>query len=305
MVVPSAPPSKQAIAEALFQQGRELLAEGKVSEACPKFAESQRIEPATGTLLNLAACHETEGKCATAWSEFNEALGAAQRDQRADRVDFARQHINALEAKCSRVVIRVAEQTRQEAVQVRLDGVAVGRAGWGVAIPVDPGKHVIMATLEGMSSWNRVLFVGPSAGVVDVEVPAWPSPRPSPAASSVPRPMSNTRLAAYVTGGVGAAALVVGGAFGWRAFSKWRDADDACPTGRDCSAGAIDDRGAAVRAATVADVSFGVGLAALAVSTYLWVTSSPRHDLQHEQARMHWTPVLGAGSAGMNMEATW
>src|SRR5262245_14317965 len=78
-----------ALAEMLYRQGRQLMADGKVSEACPKFAESYRLDAATGTLLNLAACHEAEHKLATAWLEYSEAVTLARRDKRDDRIRFA------------------------------------------------------------------------------------------------------------------------------------------------------------------------------------------------------------------------
>src|SRR6478735_9605838 len=54
----AASPTDQAKAEALFDEGRRLLAAARFAEACPKFAESQRLDSALGTLLNLGDCYE-------------------------------------------------------------------------------------------------------------------------------------------------------------------------------------------------------------------------------------------------------
>src|SRR5438445_10663209 len=93
-----------AIAEALFQEGRKLVEQKHFSEACPKFAESQRLDPGIGTLLNLAACHELEGKTATSWSEFTQALGQAEHEARADAREFSRLHLAAPTPKLPKTV---------------------------------------------------------------------------------------------------------------------------------------------------------------------------------------------------------
>ena len=87
------------IAESLFQQGLGAMERGDYGRACGLLAESQRLDPGGGTLLNLALCHERAGKIATAWARYHDALGIARRDAREDRITFAAEHIKLLEPR--------------------------------------------------------------------------------------------------------------------------------------------------------------------------------------------------------------
>src|SRR4051794_28643756 len=81
----NAPASDRNRAQVWFDQARGIMAQGKYAVACGKLAESQRLDPGGGTLLNLAICHEKEGKLATAWEECHEARSMALRDRRSER----------------------------------------------------------------------------------------------------------------------------------------------------------------------------------------------------------------------------
>jgi hypothetical protein len=148
------------------------MADGKVSEACPKFAESYRLDAATGTLLNLAACHESEHKIATAWLEYSAALNLARRDRRDDRIRFAQEHLAALEPKLSHLTVVVAAGADIAELEIEVDRVPVRRAAWGVPAPLDPGDHTVEARAKGRKPWSKQVTLARELTNVTVAIPA-------------------------------------------------------------------------------------------------------------------------------------
>jgi hypothetical protein len=144
-----------AAAEVLFQDGRALYEQGKYSEACPKLAESHRLDPATGTLLTLALCHEGEGKLASAWTELMDVKGRARQEGRDDREKIASERADGLRPRLSTLTVEVpAEVAKTEGLEVRVDGLALGAASFGIAVPVDGGEHRIEAS-EGLGEQEQ------------------------------------------------------------------------------------------------------------------------------------------------------
>src|SRR4051812_25624340 len=61
-----------AAGEALYRAAKESAKRGDWEKACAQFAESQRLDPAPGTLVNLADCEEHRGLVTSAWTHFTE-----------------------------------------------------------------------------------------------------------------------------------------------------------------------------------------------------------------------------------------
>jgi hypothetical protein len=159
------------LAQSLFDQARQLMAAQKYKEACPLLAESQRLDPGGGTLLNLAMCHEAEGKTATAWTEFNAALSIAIKDGRKGRESIARQHIRALEPKLCHVTVTVPSTSEADGLLVSLDGLPLARPAWGIAASVDPGSHKVEASAPGRRGWSVLVVMGSAGEARTVVVP--------------------------------------------------------------------------------------------------------------------------------------
>ena len=97
----------RAAAEALFQQAQSLMEQGKAAEACPKYEESQRLDPGVGTLLYLADCYETVGRTASSWGTFLEASYAAKDAGQSDRQQIAEENAARLQPTLSTLMLVV------------------------------------------------------------------------------------------------------------------------------------------------------------------------------------------------------
>jgi tetratricopeptide (TPR) repeat protein len=114
-----------ATAQALFDQGRALMKAKNYAEACPKLAESQRLDPGIGTQFHLADCYENQGKLASAWATFLEVASLAAASNQPDREKAAKNRAARLESRLPRLTIVVPAASRVPGLQVTRDGVAV------------------------------------------------------------------------------------------------------------------------------------------------------------------------------------
>src|SRR5689334_7793441 len=81
--------------QAMFDEGRQLMEVGQYEAACAKLRESYRLDAAAGTLLNLALCHESQGRTASAWLEYHDAISLSVRENDTERQAIARDRIAA------------------------------------------------------------------------------------------------------------------------------------------------------------------------------------------------------------------
>jgi hypothetical protein len=294
--------SDRTLAESLFGEARELMDQKRYDEACPKLAESQRLDPGGGTLLNLALCHELQGRTATAWGEYREALALARADRRPDRIQFAEEHLKALEPRLSRLTLKVPADARVDGLVLKLDGGELREPLWSSALPVDPGERVLEATAPGRATWKARITVDPGARVEQLVPILEPLPDAKPGAPELATPSEpteratgggNQELLGYSVGGLGVVALSIGGYFGIRAIQERSASDDECPDGR-CTAEGVRRNESAQSFATFANIGIGIGLLAVGIGGYLVLTADDGPE--KEMAR---TPAVRVGAAAL------
>ncbi len=320
---PTPPPAATAStsasdrAEKLFHEGEELFDARSFTEACAKFAANHDLDPKLGTLLNLAFCHESEGRTARARAEFDEALmWAVQKGQR-DREQFAREHLASLEKRLSYLVLE-GPASESGPVDVRVDGQPVPRSRWGAPLVVDPGLHMLTTTSPGKEPQPLLFYVEPGPATRMMRIPTLlddPVAAAKLARHAAPPPVSGAvteltpaartrRTAGLVSLGTGAVATVVGAYFTVRALSSAGDVRSRCggPRGCDDTVPSSDRKGGAYTA--VAGVALGVGLIGLGVGSWL-VLSTTRGASSRPVVRAALVPHVTWNGGGASIAGTF
>jgi hypothetical protein len=278
-----------AAAEALFQDARKLMDAKKYPQACAKFAASQKLDPRSGTLLNLADCYEKNGQLAIAWAKFREAENLARRQGRPDRERTAKERGDLLEPKLAKLTIDLAAQPGD--VEVKRDGVVVEHGALGTGVPVDPGRHTIEATGRGKRPWSIAVEVRTASNVRVPVLESLDEPPPVPIGNVPVESQSDPREKASASGpgwstqktlgvvaaGVGLVGVGLGTFFGLGANSKWSDAQSHC-SNAECDAEGVSLASDAKSAGNMSTVFFVAGGVLLAGGAVLYFTapSSPK-----------------------------
>jgi len=297
-------------AETLFNEGRQLMQKRDYAAACPKLAESQRLEPAPGTLINLAECLERNGQTASAWVAFRSAAQLRRARGDTSAAQSLEVHATELESQLFRHTTVVPDASKIEGLVIRRDGMPVTPAEWGVSIPLDPGAHTLAASAPGHKEWTTTIVARAGRGVVQTTVPVLevlpsatkPAAPPADPGTARPDHGSTMRTVGFVVAGVGLAGLATGVVFGLNAKSRWNEARDRCSNfeNDECTdPEAVSIGKTASTSATASTLAFIGGGTALAVGTIL-VLVAPRAA---RAARI--TPSIGPHQASLLIGGTF
>lgn len=269
-----------AEAEAAFRDGRKAMQAGDYPTACARFADSERLEPAPGTLLNLAECETHIGKLVSAHEHFGVAASGFPRGDVRRTVALSREA--ELDKRVPRLTLRLVPSAPPDAIVHEGEGV-LERATLGTPMLVDPGKVVVVVTAAGRVNRTYALALKegdqveqsldageptPAGAATPPPVTAPPTVSPPPSAEEPPSSSQLRRTLGFAVGGVGVAGLAVGAVTGILALDRASTVKQHCPD-QACDAQGLDAASQGKWMAPTSTVSFIAGGVLVAAGAYL------------------------------------
>jgi hypothetical protein len=318
-----------ASGEQLYQQGKKLYADKKYSEACARFLASQRADPASGTLFYLGLCSEKDGKTATAYGYFLDAVAFARREggpASAKKIEAAQGNADRLEKKLAHLTISVDASAKVDGLQIKRDEIVLDTALLGVALPVDVGDHVVEASAPGYVAQRSTVTVKKDGDTTTILVTPLTKEPPKPEPVVEPPPDLHARSGVldggsatgtsglgdeqrgaqlqhtigWTVGVVGVVGLLTSAGFGLAARSRWSTAQPSCPNDLCTSQSAQSASDDAHRYATVSTVSFLVGAVGVATGLVLVLTGD-NAPMRSGVARVDVAPAIGPRALGLSL----
>lgn len=279
----------QTRARELFTKARELYKQEKFAEACPLFEESEKLEPALGTELNLALCWAKMNRLLDAARLFDVVLGKTTDPSEAQRHQIAETGKREVMERLPKVQIDRGPLSINAAIQ--LDGVEL--LDTSALIPVDPGEHevtgqgakpVTFTAVEGEVS--QVTLVA-SGGGDDIDTPGSPS--------GMPRWRKNLP---FYLGASGAGLIATSLVFGIITLSKKSSALDKCEKiGGEwsCPPEGQDGLDSARTFSHISTAMFVIGAGALGAGIYLHFRDKKAAQSDTPPPVSAWASPTGAG----------
>jgi hypothetical protein len=267
-------------AESLAKEAYALAEAGKWADACPKYAESLKLEQSYGVQYSLAECYEKTGKLGSALFHYRRVEEAPKAANKQALSLKAHDRIAAIEPQVSKVKVVLPAGITPKDVVVKIDGNKIAPENFS-EMPIDTGEHNVEVSQAGKKPWTDTIHV--QIGTYPIEVPELTSAKeeaakPITTTTTVPLGQSRAnptyRIVGGVAVGVGVVGVVVGSIFGLSARSKRDEAREICRANdaKQChNEAGLDVWRDASSAGTISTVGFILGPALIATGVVLWV----------------------------------
>lgn len=213
----SAGPKEIATARRLFQEAEQHERDGRWADALAKLEQVAAIKETAGVRFHIATCLSHLGRLLEAKASFERARALAQEQKADDVLAMVDPQVQSLRRRIP--VIRIKIPDTVSGAVVTVDGKPVGQADLQ-EIPVDPGTHQVIITVQGEARVDRyVKLAEGQSDTVEWREPERSTPKQGQSRpSSAPGAAASSRgvpLSAWVAMG-GGALLGVGGYLAYR-----------------------------------------------------------------------------------------
>lgn len=307
----AADPAEERLARAYYDEAVKELEKSSPAKSRLMFERVIAIAPnSVGARLMVGECRKREGKLASAWRAYRDAIDVATKMEQPLRAEQAARLAASLEARVAKLHVQLPPDAwTTPGLQIRIDEKVIDTAMARAGFPVDTGEHVIDLSAEGKRRVERRVTVENDGVRIDVEMEMPPAIEPPPmaapapvmpptlvavplapasksiigdkptalASQTLPSPsLSKSRMqrqtAGIAVGTTGAVALLAGGLAGIMALERRNASNDGFCEGNRCSPTGIALREQSLRAGDVSTglLIAGTVLAGAGATLVLW-----------------------------------
>lgn len=291
----AAPSAKdKANAKAFASDARAAARAGRYTDAAAAFEGAIAVDPSAQLRLELARAYAQIGKLVEAKAALTGAIDDAAKSSRDKKVgDVAKRLLGDVEPRIPSLRILFTGKVGDGEGSAKIDRKAVDT---DVAVPLDPGDHVVTGSAEGFEATERTITLAEGAHeTVKLKLKKIAT---GPVAVKEESEGGGSKVPAILSLSVGVLGVGVGAVFGVMAMSDKSTADKSCK-GTVCSPAAQGSIDSSLAKGNVSTVAFIVGGVGLALGTVLLVIApgSKKDTAKPEEASIE--PWVGAGSAGL------
>jgi hypothetical protein len=196
--------------------------------------------------------------------------------------------LTSVDASVPTVVVRALGLDGQDlfAARVTIDGAPFLEKLDGSAAPLDPGKHVIVVSSDGLADVRQEVLIGQGEKnrILMARFTATTEAKAGPSASGTSEARATVAPATWIVGGVAVAALASFTGFGIAALDEKSDLDSGCAKTHSCTSS---DKNTLFARALGADLSLGAAVVAGGLAAFF----------QWKHASVGAAPVAGGAMA--------
>ncbi len=270
-------PTEIQAARDLFAKAEKDEAAGRWNEALDELKRALTVKATPGLRFHVAFCEEKLGRLVAALADYTAADQSAREQNDKEVVDAVAEPLKNLRIRVPTLTIEVPPAPN---ARIELDGTVVPPGLYGIAMPVEPGVHRVVAHASGKREFRTEVQLhereAESATVQWRDIPVVPDENATPERNETPGPTEpaparhGAKVGAIVTSVLAVAFLGVGIGSYVAADGAASNLATKCPLQPTC-----DDLRQPVRTWDALSLAGFIGAGTLAVvAVVLWIVPS-------------------------------